>query len=144
MTPMIAIRRAARALPSLALLAAVAPHAAAQTPRPPHVAAATVPDSQRPLGTLRAQAARQQRWLAERMETVLPRLMREHGLDMWVVPMREYNEDPVFTSLVGPTTFAALLAAVVQLVRRWLVHRDQRDGTLRMAHEEQLRHSGHL
>src|SRR5678815_4319020 len=26
---------------------------------------------------------------------------------MWVVPMREYNEDPVFTSLVSPTTFAA-------------------------------------
>jgi Xaa-Pro aminopeptidase len=26
---------------------------------------------------------------------------------MWVIPMREYNEDPVFTSLVSPTTFAA-------------------------------------
>lgn len=39
--------------------------------------------------------------------------------------------------------FAALLAAVVQGVRRWLVHRDHRDATLRMAHEEQLRHSGH-
>ena len=33
--------------------------------------------------------------------------MRKHGIDMWVVPMREYNEDPVFTSLVSPTTFAA-------------------------------------
>jgi len=26
---------------------------------------------------------------------------------MWVIPMREYNEDPTFTSLVSPTTFAA-------------------------------------
>jgi hypothetical protein len=33
--------------------------------------------------------------------------MREHGVDMWVVAMREYNEDPVFASLVSPTTFAA-------------------------------------
>jgi Xaa-Pro aminopeptidase len=33
--------------------------------------------------------------------------MRKHGVDMWVVPMREYNEDPVFSSLVSPTTFAA-------------------------------------
>ena len=61
----------------------------------------------RPLGTLREQAARQQAWLAERLATALPRLMREHGIDLWVVPMREYNEDPVFTALVGPTTFAA-------------------------------------
>ena len=41
------------------------------------------------------------------MTTVLPLLMRKHGVDMWVVPMREYNEDPVFSSLVSPTTFAA-------------------------------------
>ena len=61
----------------------------------------------RPFGTLREQAARQQRWLDERMTTVLPALMRKHKVDMWVVPMREYNEDPVFSSLVSPTTFAA-------------------------------------
>jgi hypothetical protein len=41
------------------------------------------------------------------METVLPGLMRKHGVDMWLVPMREYNEDPVFSSLVSPTTFYA-------------------------------------
>jgi Xaa-Pro aminopeptidase len=65
------------------------------------------PRVQRPFGTLREQAAEQQRWLDERMKTVLPALMRRHAVDMWVVPMREYNEDPVFTSLVSPTTFAA-------------------------------------
>jgi hypothetical protein len=61
----------------------------------------------RPFGTLREQAALQQRWLDERMKTVLPALMKKHGVDLWVVPMREYNEDPVFSSIVSPTTFAA-------------------------------------
>ena len=61
----------------------------------------------RPFGTLREQAEMQQRWLSQRLTTVLPALMRKHGIDMWVVPMREYNEDPVFTSIVSPTTFAA-------------------------------------
>ena len=61
----------------------------------------------RPFGTLKDQADRQQQWLQQRLTTVLPALMKKHGFDMWVVPMREYNEDPVFTSLVSPTTFAA-------------------------------------
>jgi hypothetical protein len=61
----------------------------------------------RPLGTLRDQATLQQAWLKARLEGVLPRLMREHGVSMWIIPTREYNEDPVFWSLVSPTTFAA-------------------------------------
>ncbi|MEX2088347.1 MAG: M24 family metallopeptidase, partial [Bacteroidota bacterium] len=31
----------------------------------------------------------------------------ENNIRMWIVPMREYNEDPVFSSLVSATTFAA-------------------------------------
>jgi hypothetical protein len=58
-------------------------------------------------GTLREQADLQQQWLEKRITTLLPPLMPEHAIDLWVVPMREYNEDPVFTSLVSPTTFAA-------------------------------------
>ena len=49
----------------------------------------------------------QQEWLALRLERTLPALMRRDSVDMWIVPMREYNEDPVFSSLVSPTTFAA-------------------------------------
>jgi Xaa-Pro aminopeptidase len=60
-----------------------------------------------PLPDLRTQAEISQQWLKIRLEQVLPALMREHGVAMWIVPMREYNEDPVFTSLVSPTTFAA-------------------------------------
>ena len=72
-------------------------------------AAAQLPTSApaRPFGTQREQAETQQRWLKRRMETVLPALMRKHGVDLWVIPMREYNEDPVFSSIVSPTTFAA-------------------------------------
>ena len=62
---------------------------------------------ERPFGTLREQARTQQAWLAERLDKNLPMLMRKHGVDMWVLAMREYNEDPVFPALVSPTTFAA-------------------------------------
>lgn len=61
----------------------------------------------RPFGTLQEQAQRQQAWLRERLEVALPQLMRQHGIELWVVPMREYNEDPVFKALVSATTFAA-------------------------------------
>ena len=60
-----------------------------------------------PVPNLRDQAAMHQQWLAKRLESVLPALMREHGVEMWIIPMREYNEDPVFSSLVSLTTFAA-------------------------------------
>ena len=65
------------------------------------------PPGTRPFGTLREQAAMQQEWLRKRLDTFLPALMRKHGVDMWVVPMREYNEDPVFIALTAPETFAA-------------------------------------
>lgn len=81
-----------RSLALVCLVGALAAPSAAQT---------------HPFGSVRQQAHRQQAWLAERLETILPALMRREGVDMWVVPMREYNEDPVFSSLVSPTTFAA-------------------------------------
>src|SRR5688572_10009507 len=71
------------------------------------VATTALPAQERPLGTLREQAELQQRWLRTRLDSVLPALMREHGVAMWIIPMREYNEDPVFWSIVSPTTMAA-------------------------------------
>ena len=64
-------------------------------------------DAARPFGTLRQQAKIQQEWVRERLEINLPRIMREQGIDMWIMSMREYNEDPVFRALVSPTSFAA-------------------------------------
>jgi Xaa-Pro aminopeptidase len=63
--------------------------------------------AERPFGTLREQAAMQQQWLQKRLDTFLPPLMRKYGIDLWVVPMREYNEDPVFSAITSPETFAA-------------------------------------
>ncbi len=63
--------------------------------------------TEKPVPSLREQAEIQQQWLKLRLERVLPRLMRKHGVQMWLVICREYNEDPVFFSLVAPTVFAA-------------------------------------
>ena len=73
--------------------------AAGSQATPPYVAS-------RSFGTLREQAAVQQAWLKERLQTNMPKVMRDHGVDMWVAAMREYNEDPVFLALVSPTSFA--------------------------------------
>jgi Xaa-Pro aminopeptidase len=96
--PSVMIMHLRWALPGLALAGALAlpAHARAQDPHP-----------LRPFGTLREQATVRQQWLRQRLETVLPALMRKYRVDMWVIPMREYNEDPVFSSIVSPTTFAA-------------------------------------
>ena len=72
-----------------------------------HVKANALPAAERPFGTLREQAALQQAWLKKRLDTFLPALMRKHGIDLWVVPMREYNEDPIFSSITAPSTFFA-------------------------------------
>ena len=45
--------------------------------------------------------------LTERLDTLLPRLMRETQIDMWLVIAREYNDDPVFLSLVPKPRFTA-------------------------------------
>ena len=45
--------------------------------------------------------------LTERLDTLLPQLMRETQIDMWVVIAREYNDDPVFLSLVPKPRFTA-------------------------------------
>lgn len=45
--------------------------------------------------------------LEERLQTVLPEIMRREGLDMWLVISREYNEDPVMKTLLPSTWLAA-------------------------------------
>ncbi|MGE0625997.1 MAG: M24 family metallopeptidase [Pseudomonadales bacterium] len=55
-------------------------------------------------------------WLAERVQTVLPGLMRRAGIDLWLVISREYNEDPVLKTMIPATWLSA---------RRWtmlLIH----------------------
>jgi Xaa-Pro aminopeptidase len=64
-------------------------------------------DAPKQLPPLREQAEIQQQWLQLRLDRILPKLMRKHNVKMWIVDCREYNEDPVFYSLVSPTMFAA-------------------------------------
>ena len=49
---------------------------------------------------LRQRAELQNKWLMERLENVLPNLLKEEGIDMWLVIAREYNEDPVILSML--------------------------------------------
>jgi hypothetical protein len=84
---------------ALAMVAALLPLDAARAQ--PAVAAP------KPLPPLREQAKLQQQWLEARLSRVLPPLMRKHGIAMWLIICREYNEDPAFWSVVSPTTFAA-------------------------------------
>lgn len=55
----------------------------------------------------RARIEPENRMLTERLEQLLPRLMAEAELDMWLVINREYAEDPVYFSLVPQPSFAA-------------------------------------
>jgi Xaa-Pro aminopeptidase len=48
----------------------------------------------------RERARIRNRWLRERLESVLPALMEREGFDCWVVSAREYNEDPVIMTLL--------------------------------------------
>jgi len=56
---------------------------------------------------LAAQRKKVNELLVERLEQLLPRLMRECGVAMWIVANREYNEDPVYRTLVPEPVFAA-------------------------------------
>ena len=86
-----------RALLGLSLLAAGLASAA---PAP----AVTMPPR---LPSLREQDAIRQEWLRLRLDRFLPALMRRHGVSMWLVINREYNEDPVFRSLISPSVMFA-------------------------------------
>ncbi len=52
---------------------------------------------------MRERAAVIDSWLEERVQTVLPGLMRRAGIDMWVIISREYNEDPVLKTFLPST-----------------------------------------
>jgi hypothetical protein len=87
----------AKTILGLSLAVAMAPHA-------PAAPAVTMPPK---LPPLREQDAIRQEWLKLRLERVLPALMRRHGVSMWLVINREYNEDPVFRSLISPSVMFA-------------------------------------
>ncbi len=53
--------------------------------------------------SLKERARVQDELLMDRFENLLPSLMREQGMDMWLVIGREYNEDPVLKTMLPST-----------------------------------------
>ncbi|MEQ8845309.1 MAG: M24 family metallopeptidase [Phycisphaerales bacterium] len=45
--------------------------------------------------------------LRRRLDQIVPKLMRRHDIDMWIVIGREYNEDPVLKTMLPATWHAA-------------------------------------
>jgi len=45
--------------------------------------------------------------LEDRLDNLLPQLMRRSGIDMWIIISREYNEDPVMKTMLPSTWLSA-------------------------------------
>lgn len=57
--------------------------------------------------TLEEEAQLRDQWLEQRVERILPDLMRREGIDMWLLISREYNEDPVLKTFLPSTWLSA-------------------------------------
>jgi hypothetical protein len=67
---------------------------------------------------LRAQMEVRNRWLKERLDSLLPELMERAGCDMWIVAAREYNEDPVIMTLLPEPSMAARRRTILVFSRK--------------------------
>ncbi|MFO7866164.1 MAG: M24 family metallopeptidase [Candidatus Aminicenantes bacterium] len=52
-------------------------------------------------------------WLKWRLENIIPQLMRREAIDLWLIINREYNEDPVYMSLVPEPVMAARRTSIL-------------------------------
>lgn len=93
---------AAAAAVSLALAGA----AAAQTYQPDQGEQSMSP-AMPDILPLRERAQVHDQWLKRRLDTIVPALMRENGIDMWVLVAREYLEDPVVGTMLNATNLRA-------------------------------------
>jgi Xaa-Pro aminopeptidase len=53
--------------------------------------------------SMRDRAEVMDRWTENRLDNLVPELMRREGVDMWVLVAREYNEDPVLLTMLPAT-----------------------------------------
>jgi Xaa-Pro aminopeptidase len=56
---------------------------------------------------LRERAATIDAWLRQRLDTLVPTLMRRAGIDLWILVAREYDEDPVVETMLPGTWLRA-------------------------------------
>lgn len=67
-------------------------------------------------------------WLKERLDTLVAPLMREVGVDMWILVAGEYDEDPVVKTMLPATWLAARRTTIL------IFHdRGEEEGVERMA-----------
>lgn len=60
-----------------------------------------------PVLPLREQAAIKDKWMKDRLDSLVLPLMREAGVDMWVLVAREYLDDPVMKTMLDARNFTA-------------------------------------
>jgi Xaa-Pro aminopeptidase len=60
-----------------------------------------------PILDMRARATVENRILKERLDTIVPAIMRERGIDMWILVARENFEDPVVKTMLDAESLAA-------------------------------------
>jgi len=65
----------------------------------------------------RSRAALKDEILADRFNNLLPELMDENGIDMWVIISREYNEDPVMRTMLPATWLNARRRTILVFYR---------------------------
>ena len=63
------------------------------------------------------------KWLVKRLDSILPQVMKEAGIDCWVLINNEYNEDPIFWTL---TTYSQITARRLTI----MVFRLNKDGSV--------------
>ena len=81
--------------------------AAAAPPVPtPHTLEQAAPEAPAIL-PLRERALVQDTWLAQRLDRIVPGLMRDNQVDMWVLIAREYLEDPVVGTMLDAESLHA-------------------------------------
>lgn len=88
------------------LLALALPAVAAAAPTPMSETEQAAP-AMPPILPQRERAALVDKMLKERLDTVIPRLMREQKIAMWVLAAREYFEDPVTATMLDAESFHA-------------------------------------
>jgi len=66
----------------------------------------------------RERVAVENRILQERLETLLPKLMADANIDLWLVLSREYAEDPIYFTLVPQPSFAARRTTLLAFHRK--------------------------
>ena len=68
-----------------------------------------------PVLSMRDRAKLIDKILDDRLQNVLPQLMRREGIDMWVLISREYNEDPVLKTMLPATWLSARRRTILVL-----------------------------